>query len=219
MKDYSSAEIVIGDMDYLFNVMMTSRRKQRKFRLSFEQYIVKSQQLTDVMRKEYSRKTDHKWIASDYTGWNENTNILKKLRNVVLHQVPLMFYEVTYSVYPAVQFATEDKDVSLAAKERGFRTSKGVVTVDMPFSEKTEPFSAGWPLKKPVHPEPNHRSNFAYPLKEFISYEIKWSHLSEAGGVLQKGPYDVVKLLLSAHPIYLKYYDYYTVLVKKNAWA
>ncbi|MFQ2301365.1 hypothetical protein ACK32U_16595, partial [Aeromonas dhakensis] len=84
--DYlTKADIIFSDLDEIYFQIMNSRRKPKHFRHLFEQYIVKSQQLTDVMRREFKNLTGRSWSASDFLEWTLYTKILKSLRNAALH--------------------------------------------------------------------------------------------------------------------------------------
>lgn len=61
----------------------------KQARRSFGKVIELSQKLTASMRKEFRERTGGNWIASDFEGWNDLTDLFKQLRNDDQHERPI----------------------------------------------------------------------------------------------------------------------------------
>lgn len=208
MRDLRGAQVVAEDLRRLYLEINTSRRYPFKFRQVFEQYIYKSQQLTETMRKEFKALTGKEWAAKDFPGWNPYTEVLKALRNATYHGYPLALHGCVISVYEGVEFETDTKSLSEITLIRGCRVMKSTLFVELPFDEEVVPMSAGYPIKDACPGCSTH----AFPLKDFVSYELTWGLLDEGvrKATDKAGTTDAVKITLhsySALSAYIKYYE------------
>jgi hypothetical protein len=116
-----------------------------------------SQQLTEVMRKEYSDQFGKEWRANNFSGWNEVTALFKKLRRTAYHSYP-----ITIGVKETQYFAVGD------IFEDGVGTSEvavqGTWELGDPFSEHVpdglklllaDP-ATGRPSNKTIEPRRRH---------------------------------------------------------------
>ncbi|WP_287030950.1 hypothetical protein [Pseudomonas sp. UBA6310] len=209
MRDLRGTQVVAEDLKRLYIEINTSRRYPFKFRQAFEQYIYKSQQLTETMRKEFKSLTGKEWAAKDFRGWNPCTEILKALRNSTYHGYPLALHCCAISVYEGIEFETDSKPLSEITLIRGYRIMKSTLFAELPFDEEVCPMSAGYPIK---HARPG-CSTHAFPLKDFVSYELTWGLLDEGvrKATDKAGTTDAVKITLhsySALSAYIKYYEH-----------
>lgn len=208
--DYlTKADIIFSDLDEIYFQIMNSRRKPKHFRHLFEQYIVKSQQLTDVMRREFKNLTGRSWSASDFLEWTLYTKILKSLRNAALHGEPIIFNEVIISIYPAVEFSIDTEPLDEEELTREFRVFKATCFIDNPFAEEFITPHQCYQLKYRTHPNERSMENYAVPIKEFVSYQIQWPLSIEVLKGSSMSCLDAVKLLLKAHPTLRKYIKFY----------
>lgn len=76
--EFSRSELVYAELCEAYDAVNTSRRNPRQFRAAFESYVIKSQQLTEVMRSEHLNMTGVAWRAADFSGWNAYTVALKR---------------------------------------------------------------------------------------------------------------------------------------------
>ncbi|WP_036185565.1 hypothetical protein [Marinobacterium lacunae] len=206
MRELRGTEVVAEDLRRLYHDLNGSRRYPVKFRYAFEQYIYKSQQLTETMRKEFKFLTGDSWAANKYPGWNAYTEILKALRNATYHGYPLALHGCALAIYEGEEFATDLKPLDELDLVRGYRVMASTFLIEMPFDEEVVPMSAGYPLKYPLGAKTH-----SYPIKEFVSYELTWC-LLEAGvrsATKKAGTVDSVKIVLHSYPALKGYIEYY----------
>lgn len=203
MQDPLGTTVVFRDLHDAYREMMNGRRFPAKFRRAFDEYVYRSQQLTEVMRKEYSAQTGRPWNASGFTGWNDFTDALKALRRNTYHGVPLVLYETTLAVYPAVQFVTDEAPIGPRQSAAGVRLIHGTLFITSPFREKILMPSMAVPAKD--------GSGLVRPLKEFVSYQLRWHVLdSSAKASLQRvNTTDVIRIVANSFPVYKRYFAYY----------
>jgi hypothetical protein len=58
-------------------------------RRNFVTFVDLTQKLTSYMRKEYSEKKGQTWVASDFEGWNDVTELFKAIRTDDQHERPI----------------------------------------------------------------------------------------------------------------------------------
>jgi hypothetical protein len=107
-------EIVFRDLTRAHKKIHRKHHNPDAIRRWFASFIIQSQRLTDVMRKEYSRLTGHGWAASEFSGWTDVTNLFKNLRNTDLHQVPVRIRIEGAQVYRGL---IEEVSTGAAGKE------------------------------------------------------------------------------------------------------
>ncbi|MBG0847957.1 hypothetical protein H3222_22430 [Pseudomonas chengduensis] len=214
MRDLLKTQVVAEDLKRLYYEINNSRRFPFRFRQAFEQYIYKSQQLTETMRKEYHSLTGDNWVAEKFTDWNVYTNILKALRNATYHGHPLALHGTALTLYPGVEFATDSEPLSELDFIRGYRVMESTLFIELPFDEEFLPISAGFPIKNITPGGPTH----AFPIKEFISYKLTWRLLEEGvrKATDKAGTTDVVKITLHSYPALVAYSKYYASVLNEN---
>jgi hypothetical protein len=125
---FPNTELVFRDLKDIAVELQKERNSPLRVRRLLSQFITLSQQLTEVMRKEYSDQIGKEWQANKFSGWNEVTALFKKLRRTDYHSYP-----VTICVEETQYFAAGD------IFEDGVGTSEVAVqgTWDLgdPFSE------------------------------------------------------------------------------------
>lgn len=214
MQDLLKTQIIAEDLKRLYYEINNSRRHPFRFRQAFEQYIYKSQQLTETMRKEFHSLTGRNWVAGEFTGWNEYTNILKALRNATYHGHPLALHGTAFTLYPGVEFETDTGPLSEFISARGYRVMESTLFIELPFGEEFTPISAGFPIKNVIPGGPTH----AFPLKEFVSYKLTWRLLEEGvrKATDKAGTTDAVKITLHSYPVLVAYSRYYANALNDN---
>lgn len=208
MIDPTGTELVFADLNRAYKEMMVSRRYPSRFRRSFDEYLYRSQQLTEVMRKEFLRATGKAWIASEFPGWNMYSAAVKAIRNAVVHGTPLVLHEVIISIYPAVPFGFWGKEIGPRQTAAGVRIITGTCFVGAPFRDEITTPNIGFPsLDGQTH---------IFPLKEFVSYELPWPMFdTETNSIVSKtGTTDVIRLVLGSYPILCQYFCYYQLMLK-----
>lgn len=214
MRNLLKTQIVAEDLKRLYYEINNSRRYPFRFRQAFEQYIYKSQQLTEAMRKEFYSLTGNKWVAGEFTGWNAYTNILKALRNATYHGHPLALHGTALTLYPGVEFATDNAPPSELDFIRGYRVMESTLLIELPFDEEFFSISVGFPIKNITPGGPAH----AFPHKEFISYKLTWRLLAEGvrKATDKAGSTDAVKITLHSYPTLVAYSKYYASVLNKS---
>ena len=207
MIEPSNTELLATDIDELYVNLNNSRRNPKLFRQYFEQYLIKSQQATDVMRKEFKQITGQKWEAKSFDGWSSYTQTLKSLRNASVHGSPIVFYEVTISIYPLIEFSSDKAPIKDSDINRGFRATKSTLLIENPLADIFIPSGTGFLRKNKIFEDLQDPRNYIFPIKSFASYEIKWSILDEVSKPIET--IDVVKILLKTYPILQRYFKYY----------
>ena len=214
MRDLLKTQIIAEDLKRLYFEINNSRRHPFRFRQAFEQYVYKSQQLTETMRKEFHSLTGENWAAGEFSGWNAYTNILKSLRNATYHGHPLALHGTAFTLYPGVEFATDINPSSELIIARGYRIVESTLFIELPFDEEFIPISAGFPIKNVMPGGPTH----AFPFKEFISYKLTWGLLEEGvrKATDKAGTTDAVKITLHSYPVLAAYSKYYTNILNRD---
>ncbi|ARU88447.1 hypothetical protein B9K09_10945 [Pseudomonas sp. M30-35] len=168
------------------------------------------------MRKEFKSLTGKPWAAKDFTGWSTYTEILKALRNATYHGTPLALHGCAISVYEGIEFETDTKPLPETTLVKGYKVMKSTLFIELPFDEEIVLMGVGYPIKNICPGSPSH----AFPLKEFVSYELTWGLLDE--GVRKftdkVGTTDAVKIILHSYPVLLAYFQFYErILDERNA--
>ncbi len=219
LTDLRSTQVCFLDLQHAYEQALQHRRHPAIFRRRLEDYILKSQQLTETMRREYAQHTGARWCASRFEGWSVHTAMLKALRHVITHERPLRLNTVTLTFYP--REALEKNHPAWAAKQRRSRFNLGWVyelsCVDRPFQAET--FGPG--LLLPVEPsaQPEFPMRFYRPFHSFVGYEFDWSVLTEdvrkhvEAGVKN----DAVHLLLRTYPRLSAYFQFYESILRNDS--
>lgn len=219
MREPTKTQLVFGDLCQLYIDINKNRRNPRFFRLAFESYVFKSQQLTEAMRSEYKQQTGEKWCASVFNGWNEYTNSVKKIRNAALHGYPIVLDEAVLRIYPNLEFSIDTENEDLPPKK--FRAVICRSFIPTPFSETFCSGGFGYQLKKRASSDPSSRENYAFPIKEYVFYELRWDllDLGVFSDIAIGQRTDAIKLALKSFPIFKRYMQYYENELEKNRFS
>ena len=164
------------------------------------------------------KQTGKKWCASHFEGWNEYTSAVKRIRNAALHGCPIVLDEAVLSIYPNVEFAADTNEKNLSNKT--YRATIGRCFIPNPFSEKFSSSGLGYQLKKRVSDDPNSLENYAFPIKEYVFYELRWDllDLGVLSGIDDGQRTDAIKLVLKSFPRFERYVTYYNSELEKNCY-
>ncbi len=214
MKEYTKAEIVFKQMDNCYHEMFQCRRLPLRFNELFELYLVKSQQLTYAMRKEYKHYVDHEWRANEFDGWNEYTRAITKLRNKVTHEEPLSLQHAIISIFPAVEFATDSSPPKIHGKKYKFRIMWQEELITNPFEKDRTGILAVAPVKNPKSDK--FSDKYVAPVKNFFTYSFGYPFLQEciSNKLLAKDKRcrDAIYLLSKSHQVFRRYHEFYQSL-------
>lgn len=220
MYETSKTELVYGDLCQLYRDINENRRNPRLFRLAFETYIFKSQQLTEAMRSDFHQKTGLTWTASKFEGWNGFSSALKKIRNAALHGYPIVLDEAVLSIYPNVRFATDDEEWATEQTRKKYRVNKGRSFVDNAFSDRFITTGLVFLREERINQHLKAVENYVFPIKEFVFYELRWELLKR--GVFrslgQNKTVDALKLVLKSFPVLEAYMTFYRGELQKNLY-
>jgi len=89
MTESSIVAVVYQDLAEAYAELSSESASRKAVRQSFTNFVDLSQKLTSHMRKEYSEKKEKPWVASDFGGWNDVTELFKQLRNDDQHDRPV----------------------------------------------------------------------------------------------------------------------------------
>lgn len=197
----TKSKLVFSDLTKLYDDLNNIRRDRASFRVAFESYLFKSQQLTEVMRSEFRQMTGLKWEASKFKGWNNYTSALKKIRNAAAHGSPIALYDLILSVYPNVSFTLDRVNEDYSLDNRRIRLTETRAFISDPFEREFSSVIKAF--------QQGNGSN-TYPLKEFVSYELRLDimGINKLDG-FESLRLDVIKLLLHSYPVLKKYYALY----------
>ncbi|MCC4766760.1 hypothetical protein FXW07_09080 [Methanosarcina sp. DH1] len=82
--------IVYRDLLDAYNELIENDRSILAVRKNLQNFLTCSFQLTQVMYKEFPRRTSEKWNSSKFSGWDDISKLFKEFRNVVNHEPPLL---------------------------------------------------------------------------------------------------------------------------------
>jgi len=117
-------EIVFRDLTRANKKIRHQHKNPDAVRRWFTSFVTNSQKLTDTMRKEYNELTGRKWEASTFTGWTPITNLIKKLRNTDLHELPIRIRLLQTQVYHGFEAET-NKPVEMRV-QMGYTSEAGL---------------------------------------------------------------------------------------------
>ncbi len=136
---------------------------------------------------------------------------IKKIRNATIHGDPIILYDFILSVYSNVSFALGrfDKEPPKENKKRLMLTESRTFISD--------PFISDFQFTNIAFSNSNKDKNYVYPIKKFISYELRLDMM----GIEKLDGYeihrvDVIKLLLHSYPVLKKYMAFYKQELNDN---
>lgn len=142
--ELGSVDQVLRGLDAALSVLVADSGSPVQIFQALESFTEKSQQLTNMMRKEFQAATGREWVASDFDGWNAYSSLFKELRRTAFHEAP-----VRLGVYEEKTFNFSDgRTVSASANvEMSFPEVYG----DSPRPElRLEAFRDGTVYQAPV---------------------------------------------------------------------
>lgn len=86
MPPISDVDLVLGDLEDALAELRAASASPKEVRQCLSRFIDLTQRLTAVMRKDWSARFGSAWIAGDFKGWNETTDLFKELRNQEQHE-------------------------------------------------------------------------------------------------------------------------------------
>jgi hypothetical protein len=94
-NDISTVAVVFRDLSDAFDELSTQKLSPLKVRTTLSNFLELSYRLTQMMYKEYRRKTGGKWYAKDFAGWDEVSEFSQRLRTIDTHEhtVLIQVYE------------------------------------------------------------------------------------------------------------------------------
>lgn len=129
-----------------------------------------------------------------------------------------MLDESVLSIYPNLKFAIDEDNKYLPLKKYRAVTCRSFIP--NPFSETFCSGGFGYQLKERVSADPASAENYAFPMKEYVSYELRLDLLdlgvfSDIG----KGQrVDAIKLVLKSFPTLERYMRYYEEKLEKSCF-
>jgi len=89
MSEASNVAVAFQDLTDALEALSSGSASPVAVRRTFVTFVDLSQKLTSYMRIEYSEKKGQTWVASDFDGWNDVTELFKDIRNVDQHEHPI----------------------------------------------------------------------------------------------------------------------------------
>src|SRR5829696_4913595 len=195
MADLSNAAVLFQDLADVASKLSGPAMSPKQVRRDFVSFVDLSQKLTAMMRREYSEKAGKKWEAKKFEGWNEITELLKKLRNTDEHEHPTFI-----QVHERQQHKIFNDVDALVIFEGTWEFSLEDQLVDTPRDDLlvsiVDPKTGGEQESVPIRTK---YEFYLYPSTE---------HARE---LLEKiGESDVQSLVSESFKIYEEYYKYYS---------
>ena len=88
-SDYSDTDLVFGDLRHVAAELAVETSSPVRVRRLLSQFITLSQQLTEIMRKEYGAATGERLEARRFPSWTPVTELFKRLRRCDYHRYPI----------------------------------------------------------------------------------------------------------------------------------
>jgi hypothetical protein len=108
MSEASSVAVAFRDLTDALEALSLGSVSPVTVRRNFVTFVDLTQKLTSYMREEYSEKKDQEWVASDFDGWNDVTELFKAIRNEDQHERPI-FIRVNVTYYLRISEDTPDE--------------------------------------------------------------------------------------------------------------
>lgn len=198
--------MIFGDIRDCLQELETSKNTPVKVRREFARFITLTQQLTEVMRKEFKGITNNDWIASSFEGWNAITDLFKKLRRTDYHESPVIINVRERQHYLA---AILEDDVG--------NEHKAYMTVSTTWG-LGDPFSTKLPGDMKVIMYDENMNPLEDEEPEFVEYEyILHPRTEEILRAIEKIGQDNIHILCKeAFSIIEKYNEFYRKQLKKH---
>jgi hypothetical protein len=202
----SDTRLIFGDLTDSLRELNENRNSPVKIRRAFGRFITYSQQLTETMRREFSN-AGGKWEPKNISGWNENTDLFKKLRNIDYHGFPAIIHVRESQHYLAAVLENEEGE-----EFKSYLITQVEWGLGDPFSEQIP-----GDMTLLIYDEDMNPIDDAKP--EFIEYEfILYPRTEEISGVIEKAGTDDIHLLSErCYAVLEKYYDFFQIEIKSVA--
>ncbi len=174
MNKLLDVELVFQDLADALNELKAQKSSPKLIRQAFGRFLTLSQQLTEIMRKEYKRLRGGEWSAKSFNNWNVVTDLFKKLRREDYHEFPALIQVKERQYFPIKAIFEDDKSSNLVVIE-------GIWSLGNPFS--TEPpdgiqlcivdTKTGRPLDKTIEPVKREYEFVLFPRTEEMCQAIE----------------------------------------------
>lgn len=194
-KKVSDTEVVFRDLASTAEELEEERGSPVRVRRLIGSFITLSQQLTDIMRKEFKELTGNKWKPSSFSEWNAVTELFKKLRRSNYHEYPVIIHVQETQYFSVGDIFADDINGGEVA-------SQGTWALGDPFSE-TMPEGIITMLDnpttgQPIEPKRRDYTFIFYPRTDEIKKAIEDTGLN-----------DVHQLAQGCLKILIKYFAFY----------
>lgn len=199
MSKLLDVALVFQDLKDALNELKVQKSSPKLTRQAFSRFLTLSQQLTEIMRKEYKRLSGREWSAKNFNKWNVVTDLFKKLRREDYHEYPLLIHVKERQYFPINALFEDDKSSKLLVFE-------GTWSLGDPFS--IEPpdgiqlcivdTSTGRPLDKTIEPAKREYEFVLFPRTEEMRQSIE-----------QTGSNNIHLLSEKCFETLLEYVEYY----------
>lgn len=206
-------EIAFRDLTRANKKLRHQQTNPDALRRRFTDFVILSQKLTGVMRKEYADLTSGKWEAKTFPGWNPVTEVFKELRNVDQHQYLIRIIIVQSQVYHAIETTTEGPETGNEKKLE--LTVQSIYNADAGFEKKLpSPFAVEYFEKeKPTRQE---RGEMLHVQKRYFEFHLE-GRTDEMKELIQAaGTEDVHELVAKCYATLAGYYEYYKAALAAN---
>lgn len=201
----NDTEIVYRDLSDAFEQLDNEKTSPLAVRRKFRNFVIYTQQLTEMMRKEFPQRTGKKWEAKNFDGWNDVSLLFKEIRKSDYHEVPLLIQVKETRSYQMNKIFTDSSSDNLF-------NLQSIWNLD-PFSEDV-PQCHGIVLADEATGEP--LDEFIEPHK--IEYQfVLLSRTTKTKTLLENiGDDDLHELSRQFFVKLQVYYDFYQQSVQKN---
>lgn len=205
-KKVSDTELIFRDLKDIAKEIQGEQDSPHRMRRFFRQYITLSQQLTEIMRKEFSDICGTNWEANSFSGWNAVTNLFKLLRRTDYHSYP-----VTISVEETQYF--KEGDIFEDGVGSNTWCLCGTWDVGDPFSEQIH---EGLQLI-PVDQKTGKSRNISVePIRRKYVFNLKARSTDLDKAIKETGINDIHQLVEKCFATLSDYYAYYNRCLEDN---
>jgi hypothetical protein len=106
-NDISTGAVVFRDLSDAFNKLSIQKLSPLEVRATFSTFLELSYKLTQVMCKEYYRRTGGKWEPDDFNGWDKVSEFFIRLRTFDAHQHPVLIQVYERRFYGIAEDSTD----------------------------------------------------------------------------------------------------------------
>jgi hypothetical protein len=105
-QDPAATTIVFRDLEHAAERLRDAQPNPAELRRLLREFVNLTQQLTEVMRHEYSQLTGRKWVPSSFEGWTPTTTLFKRLRSSDYHELPFLIDARHEQIVPFAKTST-----------------------------------------------------------------------------------------------------------------